>query len=156
VDYIEDGIEGKSYLKTTELIENAKFSVIAVGYWEPFPHYSIDNTTDINSGISEAINARRKYYIAMKKQIDLHQKDEEPFHRRIIQVPEEYMTKRIPFEVDPIFKDYLLFVAKTKDDGYRSCVLRKSKVFIKADFILIDDQYIVLPVLTTIKNVVQA
>jgi len=31
VDYIEDGSEGKSYEKSTELIENAKFSLITVG-----------------------------------------------------------------------------------------------------------------------------
>lgn len=155
VDYIEDGSEGKSYEKSSELIENAKFSLITVGYWEPFPHYAANENT-INVSESKVINARRKYYSSIKKQIEQHRNDDSPFHRRIIQVPEEFINQYIPFEVDPVFKDYLLFIANFKNGGSRSCILRKSKSYIKLDFTLIDDQYIILPVLTSIKNQLQS
>ena len=102
------------------------------------------------------INARRKYYSSIKRQIERRRNDDSPFHRRIIQVPEDFINKHVPFEVDPIFKEYLLFIVRYRHDGSRSCILRKSKSYIKLDFTLIDDQYIILPILTSIKNLLQS
>jgi hypothetical protein len=128
---------------------------MAVGTWEPFPQYQA-NKTNIKAGDSEVVNARRKFYEAVKKQIELHQNDGTPFYRRIVQVPEEYIRKRIPFETDPIFYNHLLFIAETQSSGKRSCILRKTETFMQIHFTIIDNQYIIIPILTTIKNELQA
>lgn len=154
-EYIEDGAEGKSYVRTTELIEKARTSLIFVGDWEPFPEYQANNIS-VMKGNSRALDARKKFYQALTNQIDTHRFDGAPFHRRIVQVPKEYMDKRLPFERDPVFFEYMAYAAKLQDSSPHSCMLKKSSAFFNVNFTVIDNRHVVIPILTHIKHVLQA
>jgi hypothetical protein len=154
-EYIEDGAEGKSYIRATELVEKARTSLIFVGDWEPFPEYQANNIS-VMKGNSRVLDARKDFYQALIKQIEAHRFDGTPFHRRIVQVPKEYIDKRLPFETDPVFFEYMLYTAKIQASVPHACVLKKADAFFNVNFTVIDNRYVVIPILTHIKHVLQA
>jgi hypothetical protein len=154
VEYIEDNQTGKSYRRSTELVEQAQFSLIFVAQWEPFPDYLV-NGVNVNRDSDSApiLEARRQFYEVLTQKVEAHQNDEKPFYIRIIQLPGEYMNKYIPFEIDQILYKHLLSISQLKS---RSCILRKTAKRINLTFTIIDDRFIIMPILTSIKNAHQA
>ena len=152
VEYIKDGETGKSYLKSAELVEKSIKSVISIGDWEPFPNYLVSNiNVNKNSGSSKILTARRRFYEALTKQVSLHQGNA-PYYQRVVQVPEEYKHKRLPFEVDQILFEHLLKVSALNN---HTSSLRKTSMILNLHFTIIDDRYIIIPILTGIKKVHQ-
>jgi|GEM_PF-2687043 hypothetical protein len=154
VEYVEDGETGKSYLRSADLVEQAQTNLIFVAQWEPFPNYLVEDV-DVNKkdGSSRISEARRRFYEALTMQAELHQKDETPFYSRIVQIPGEHMNKRIPFETDQILFEHLTSVTKMNS---HAILLRKTPTVINIHFTIIDDRYIIIPILTSIKKVHQA
>jgi hypothetical protein len=153
-EYIEDGPEGKSYIRATEMVEKARTSLIFVGDWEPFPEYQANNTS-VMKGNSQVLAARKHFYQTLIKQIEAHRFDGTPFHRRIVQIPKEYIDKRLPLETDPVFFDYVAYAAKIQASRPHSCMIRKSSIFINITFTIIDNRYVIIPVITRIKDLFQ-
>jgi hypothetical protein len=145
VEYVEDGDTGESYQRATALIRAAKNSLTFVDMWEPYEDYQL--------GAPERVEARKDFYSAIINQVEHHQHGREMFHRRIVQVPEQYAGRIVPFNLDPYFSDYLARIAEIRVNHYETCSLRITPVHvIKAHFIIIDRRYIVLPILTTDAN----
>ncbi len=140
VEYIEDGSDGASYRRSADLIENARHSIMFVAPWQPFKEYI--------SGPSNLRNARQAYYETIKSKVNRHKNDEIPFHRRIIQIPKEYEGKPLPFQIDSMFFEYLNYVAEVQEAHPRSCLLRRATARINTHFTLIDNRYIVMPILS--------
>jgi len=157
VEYVEDGLDGASYLRSIELVKKAEKSLTFISYWEPFLNY-LAGTTSVIKGKSKVINARRMFYDAVKKQIYRHRNSKERFHRRIIQVPEEFRSKYedVPFDMDTIFFDYLTHAASVHELNPRSCILKIAIARINTHFTIIDDRYIIMPFLTHSKDKRQA
>jgi len=153
--YVEDGNEGKSYIMATNMVEEASKSLTFVGYWEPFPEYQANNTS-VMKGESLILDARKKFYQTVMDKIDEHKFDKSPFHRRIVQVPKEYVDKRLPLEVDPAFFKYMNHAVRVQANTPKSCVVKKSSAFFNINFTIIDNRYVVIPILTHVKNLLQA
>jgi hypothetical protein len=147
-EFIEDQLGGRSYLRSTQLIEEAKTSIIAVDTWKSSPGY-------LNSSSQNVKEARSQQYEALKKQIKLHLGDSTPFHRRIVQIPQEYENKNLPFNIDPPFYNYLIAAAEAQDSNPRSCLIRRTSTIISTHFILIDERYIIMPLVSYIKDEAQ-
>lgn len=147
-EFIEDQSTGKSYLRSAQLIEEAKTSIIAIDTWQPFPEY-------LNSSSQGVKKARSQQYEALEKQIKLHLSDNTHFHRRIIQLSDEYENKPLSFSADPMFYNYLIVAAEAQSSNPRSCLLRRANTIINTHFILIDERYIILPVVSYYQNKAQ-
>ncbi|TDP92225.1 hypothetical protein [Labedaea rhizosphaerae] len=142
VEYVEDGKTGQSYVRATQLIRSAKHSITFVDMWEPFENYQ--------TGTPERVAARHEFYEAIVKQVEDHRGDREMFHRRIVQVPQEFETKPVPFALDPYFHQYLTTIAGLTREAYKACNLRLTLVHVlKTHFIMVDRRHIVIPLLTT-------
>ncbi|HUC25092.1 MAG TPA: hypothetical protein VMA73_20475 [Streptosporangiaceae bacterium] len=145
VEYVEDGDTGESYARVTALIKAAKDSLTFVDMWQPYEDYQL--------GSPERVEARKEFYQAIINQVEHHQHGHEMFHRRIVQVPEQYAGQIVPFNLDPYFSAYLDRVAQIQVNHYETCSLRVTPVHVmEAHFIIIDRRYIVLPILTTDAN----
>ncbi len=145
VEYVEDGESGESYARATALIRAAKDSLTFVDMWEPYEDYQL--------GSPERVEARKEFYQAIIAQVEHHQHSHEMFHRRIVQVPEQFAGQIVPFNLDPYFSEYLDRIAQIQVNHYESCSLRITPVHVmKAHFIIVDRRYIVLPILTTDAN----
>jgi hypothetical protein len=140
VEYIEDGIEENSYRRVAELIEQANANLTFVDVWASYGGYQTDKPV--------VRSTREDYYQVVIRQVDRHKEDQRHFHRRIIQFPGEYENKILPLENDPLFLNYLRHVAKMQEDHPRSCSIKRATTYINTHFIMIDEKYIVLPILT--------
>jgi hypothetical protein len=145
VKYIEDGLNGQSYWHSAELIKKAKSNLTFVGPWEPSTEYQ---SQDAYSSIR---NARKEYYKEVMRQID-HYKNNELFHKRIIQVAKEHESQPLPFKIDPVFYEYLAFASNMQENHPRSCRLRRVTSLIHIHFTIVDNKYVILPIFTYIKN----
>jgi hypothetical protein len=153
--FIEDGAKGESYLLSTELIEKAQTSILYVSSWEPFDIYQA-NDTDIMIGDSDIVKARREFYHTLIRQVERHKDDITPFHRRIVQTPKEYEGKTLPYYLDQIFYYYLENMARIQAQSPSSCTIKRVTSRINLHFIVIDNKYIIIPILTHEKKVLQA
>lgn len=146
VEYIEDDLSGRSYQRTGELVKKTRRHITIVSPWEPYSEYQpgIKSLADVK-------NARQEYYEILVKQIDLH-KHHELFHRRIIQVPEELLRSQLTFKVDFTFYNYLRHAAEVQRQHPRSCRLRKAELLMNIHFTILDDQYVIMPIFTSIKR----
>jgi hypothetical protein len=140
VTYIEDGRDGESYRRSTDLILGATESLTFVDMWEPFEGYQTEN---------EALTrVRASFYSAIIAQVQAHRQSQATFHRRIIQVPDKYLRTRVPFEADPMFRNYLLKVSDEQRRYPRVCRLKIAPVQIRFHFIIVDRRHIIIPVLS--------
>lgn len=141
VECIEDGSEGKSYLRASELINKAEHSLTIVSPWDSFLEQRRDTTTEV----------RANYYKAMERKITEHQHDKQIFHRRIVQVPKKYEDEKatLEFAKETPFLDYLKHCAVTQLNFPLSCSIRKSSTIIDIHFTIIDQRYIIMPIFTT-------
>ena len=108
-------------------------------YWIPYRDYQVKARS-----ISRF---RSDYYKAATTQIKNHKNDKNTFHRRIVQVPSELLNAHIPFEIDPPFLEYLHVAAEIQDKRFTSCKIKLASAHIKMPFIMIDQRYIILPIL---------
>lgn len=145
VDYVADVGVGASYSRAAAVIRNARESLTFVDLWEPFENYQRDPDDPASD---ETKPAREDFYAAVLEMTELHRQDSQTFHRRVVQVPSDVLGDRIPFYVDPPFRDYLRKVAATQNSHPLSCKLRISSPLIKMHFIIIDRRYIIMPVLS--------
>lgn len=147
VEFVEDGPDGISYKRATELIENARFSLTIVSPWEPFAEYQ-DELPD-----TDLKNARTGYYEAIKKQVIHHQRSDILFHRRIIQISKEFDDMPLlKFKTDPTFYEYLKFIAETQAAFPHSCQLRTTNRFVDTHFTIIDEKYVIIPIFSRLGN----
>ena len=145
VTFLEDGASGASYRRAAELIRDAQESVTFVDYWEPYQDYQSEAT-----GVPDQVaDARDEYYSAIELAVKARANSDLLFHRRVVQVPPDRINQAIPFEVDPPFQDYLRTVARMQQQSPRSCRLRIAPAQIRFHFIMIDQRYIILPILRT-------
>lgn len=144
-EYVDDGSTGASYVRAAELISQAKDTITIVDYWEPFDDYQSDDgaTSDATS------SARSDFYTAIEEAVQQHRKGNHLFHRRVVQIPPSRLNQPIPFAVDPPFEEYLGRIAEIQEEAPRCCRLRVSPAQIRFHFIMIDERFIVLPILRT-------
>jgi hypothetical protein len=140
VSYVEDGPEGESYRRVTELIKMARESLTFVDMWEPFEGYQTEQEA--------RQHVREQFYASIIAQIEAHRQAQVTFHRRIVQVPDDLLRTRVPFEADPMFREYLLRVCGEQRAHPRACRLKIAPVQVRMHFIIIDRQHIVMPVLS--------
>lgn len=141
IEYIDDNFDGKSYSRATELIEKASKNMTFVSPWEP--------GTEYEPGIysQEVGNEKRKYYEAIRKQIEKSIGKDTLFHRRIIQVPPEIFKADPPslsYKIDSSFVDYLHYAAEVQEDHPRVCQLRMVSEMISSHFTIVDDRFVIL------------
>lgn len=147
VEYIQDNLDGKSYKRSTQLIENARLSIIFVSPWDPTMEY----TPDIYS--EEVRVAKQKYYEAIKKSISKFIGKDLLFHRRLLQVPPESIDDlSLSFKIDSSFYDYLRYAAKIQRAYPRDCLLRIAAEKTSEHFTIIDDRYVILSTVINIKD----
>ena len=142
VEYIEDTDQHNSYEKSTEIIEGAKDSILVVSPWNPFKDYQ---QKILNTKLKDS---RADYYRALKSAILAHQDDQQVFHNRIIQVRKEHLNTRLEFEIDPIYLDYVKQAANIQQQHPRSCRIRKTSTSIEIHFTIVDQRYIIMPILS--------
>jgi hypothetical protein len=111
VECIEDGEDGKSYIRAIDLINNAKSNITIISPLDPFQELRINMATEVISN----------YYQAMERKITEHQHDKQTFHRRIIQVPKEYENAPYEFARETPFMNYLKHTTLTQLNFPRSC-----------------------------------
>jgi len=149
IEYIDDNFDGKSYSRATELVEKASKNITFVSPWEP--------ATEYESGIyaEEVGNEKRRYYEAIRKQIEKSIGKDTLFHRRIIQVPPEIFKADPPslsYKIDSSFVDYLHYAAEVQEDHPRVCQLRMVSEMISSHFTIIDDRYAILSTYVYLKG----
>lgn len=105
IETVEDNFDGKSYQRSTELIEKAKLSITFVSPWEPNMEYVPGIYPD------EVRIAKQNYYMAIRKQIENFMEKDILFHRRILQISPEFIDKPLLFKTDSSFYDYLYFAS---------------------------------------------
>lgn len=149
IEYIEDNFDGKSYSRATELIEKASQNITFVSPWEP--------GTEYEPGIypEEIGNEKRRYYEAIRKQIEKSIGKDALFHRRIIQVPPEIFIANPPslsYKMDSSFVDYLRYAAIIQETHPRICRLRMVSEMMSSHFTIVDDRYVILSTYRYLKD----
>lgn len=144
-EYVEDGATGESYARAVELISQAQSTITIVDYWEPFEDYQADDggATDTTSA------ARGAFYAAIEEAVQRHKMGSHLFHRRVVQIPQQRLAQPIPFAVDPPFEEYLGRIATVQQEAPRCCRLRVAPAQIRFHFIMIDERFLILPILRT-------
>lgn len=141
VKFVEED-NGTTYELTREMIEQAETSLIFLDAWA--------QTNDYFSGEQLAKERRQAYYDAIIKQTQKHIKKGNQFHKRIIQVPTSTADlDHFTLVAGPIFQDYLKQCLQIRAASSRACVLRIALPVIHAQFIIIDQRYVVWPMLTS-------
>lgn len=141
IEYIEDNFDGKSYSRATELIEKASQNITFVSPWEPGTEYEPGIYPEKVGG------EKRRYYEAIRKQIEKSVGKDMLFHRRIIQVPPEIFKADPPsltYKVDSSFVDYLRYAATVQENHPHACRLRMVSERISSHFTIVDDRYVIL------------
>lgn len=141
IEYIEDNFDGKSYSRATELVEKASKNITFVSPWEP--------GTEYEPGIypEDVGNEKRRYYEAIRKQVEKSVGKDTLFHSRIIQVPPEIFKAESPslsYKTDSSFVDYLRYAATIQETHPRACRLRMVSETISSHFTIVDDRYVIL------------
>jgi len=142
VECIEDGKEELSYIRATELINNAKSSLTIVGPWEPFVEKRVNTTTE----------ARANYYKVMERKITEYQNSKTVFFRRILQVPKQYENSPLDFALETPFFNCLKHAIMVQTFFPRSCQIRKSPFILNIHFTIIDQRYVIMPIFTINAN----
>ena len=142
VTCIEDGKEEISYLRASELINNAKSSLTIVSPWHPFREMQVDTATE---GLAH-------YYQAIERKITEHQNDKSVFHRRIIQVPQEYENSPLEFRRETPFYNCIKHSVMVQTFYRRSCQIRKCPNLLNIHFTIIDQRFIIMPIFTLNQN----
>lgn len=143
IEFIKEPLEnsGITYERTRQLIENAQESLVFLDAWV--------QTTDYFFGTPLAQQKRQAYYNAILKQIEKHEHDGDTFHRRIIQVSKPFNElDTFVMMGGTVFIDYIKRCLKLHKNSPATCVVKIAPLFLQAHFVIIDQQYVVWPLLT--------
>jgi hypothetical protein len=137
--------DGMTYERTRQLVSNAKRSLVFVDFWTETGTYRSDQ--------EPTHDRRRTYYEEILNQIQTrtrHYMDgDTPFHRRIIQADLGESSARITLRGDDSFFEYLRQCLSYQAVSPRATVLKVCRPHIHLHFAIIDDRFVILPILTT-------
>jgi hypothetical protein len=140
-----DGLtQGLTYLRTKELIERARKSLVFVDFWVATGDYLKDKP--------QAKDNRDLYYETILARIRAQplRTDGEIFHRRIVQMPELAVDgSRFTLTADKRFASYLTSCLELQAEGQGRSLVKVAKPYVHAHFTIIDQRYVVLPILTS-------
>ncbi|SRR5258706_11549442 len=145
-EYIEDRPDGRAYKRLTELVRNAKHSLITIISLEPF---TLPEMAPSNKKLRQA---RHEYYEAIKRQVDRQQYKSKPFYRGIVQMPRDSKQRSFILKSDQELFEYLKYISQLQRSNPRSVVLLETVADLTIQFTIIDERYIFLPITTPIKN----
>ena len=147
-EYIDDG--ARTYRRTQELVENAKESLTFVDWWVASPD------GDRRSP------ARTDYYQAITDRIEKHLKASRDdtgargdfSHQRIVQVPEDVNLENVAsvLKKDTVYWEHLKKCVELQEDNEDITSVYIARPFTHTHFAIIDDKYLVQPILTTGKS----
>jgi len=146
IESVEDNFDGKSYQRSTELIEKAKLSITFVSPWEPNMEYVPGVYPD------EVRIAKQNYYMAIQKQIENFMEKDFLFHRRILQISPEFIDKPLMFRTDSSFYDYLYFASVVQLSHPRTCRIRMVPTMMGSHFTIIDERYVIVSTTSLLKS----
>lgn len=142
--------EGHSYERTKQFIQSAQKSLIFLDIWA-------QKGGDYVPKISEAHDSRKDYYDAILEK--LHeiegQRTKHPFLRKIIQFPHLGTGGTLSedaqacLELDELYRENLAECFKLNGHLNSVCELRIIRPKIHAQFLIIDEKYIVWPILSS-------
>lgn len=147
VEFIPDSPErdGMTYERTRQLISQAKKSLVFVDFWL--------ETGSYREGYSGGPEKRNGYYDEILGQIRSRANQDlsgPPFHRRIIQLPSAPDgSGSIVLETDGAFDRYLRDCLRIQALTPQASVLKIAPPQIHMHFCVIDERYVVLPVLSS-------
>lgn len=147
VEFIEESSddEGITYERTTTLIEEAYESLVFLDAWV--------QTTQYHLGSSRANARRQAYYNAIINQIEKHKQTRNHFHRRVIQMTGDWKdVNHFVLIAGSVFSDYIRRAYKLQKAFPGSSYIRIANLFIHASFVIIDQMYVVWPILTYTPN----
>ncbi len=139
VEFVEEDDDtnaGKTYEATTRLIQRAKTSLLFVDFWV--------KTSNYHERVPSAKGKRQEYYDAIIEQIRNHKNHsgERPFHVRMIQKPQD-------IEADPVYSAHLKACCQIQDQYQTVSVIKIASPHIHAHFAIIDERFVVWPILTS-------
>lgn len=147
VEFVEDTEKnpGLSYERTTELILNAQSSLVFVDCWIQTADYLLQATRS-------SYDRRQAYYAAIIEQIRKHQDQTgpTPFHRRIVQMSSPGDINQVVLVTGDTFKNYVRECCKIQGHATRASVIKISQPYIQAQFIIVDQRFVILPLLTSV------
>jgi hypothetical protein len=151
-DKTEDG-GGMSYERTAQLIRDAKRSVRCVDFWVQPPAKfgegvggNLGGDADGDSTNPESLR-RKKYYEAIEEKMRLFSRfgsSRDVFYKRIIQ-----LEAGADLGVDYRYHTHLLGCLDADKGGPNAAAVRVAKAQIQMNFTIIDDRYVVWPIMTT-------
>ena len=146
-EYIDDST--RTYRRTQELVESAKESLTFVDWWVASSEY----------GTSPA---RKDYYQAITDRIEKHLKASRDAtgargdfsHQRIVQVPEDMNLENVSSALskDTIYWEHLKKCVELQEDNEDITSVYIARPYTHTHFAIIDDKYLVQPILTTGKS----
>lgn len=136
--------DGMTYERTRQLISHAQRSLVFVDFYTESGAYRAPR------GVSHG--RRRSYYDEILRQIEARASqhiDGAPFHRRIIQADLSESQGRILLTGDDSFLTYLRKCIAYQESSARSTVVKICPPYVRMHFTIIDDRFVILPILTT-------
>ena len=132
--------DGASYEVSKKLILEAKQSIVFLDAWTQTRDYT--TTPDANK-------KRQAYYHAIIQQIEDHKFSDKTFHRRIIQTS-EFDSQKFSLTGGETFLNYLkkCFSLQNEFNTEHIAVIKYAPLIINAQIIIIDDSYLIWPILT--------
>ena len=136
--------DGLSYERIRQLIAKAQRSIVFVDFWAEGSIHRI--------GQDNVRIRRAAYYDEIIKQIESRQRnhgDGPPFHRRIVQVSRLLSpASRLSLPGDDYFLSYISQCLDLQDQAPRTTVIKICRAQVYLHFAIIDDRYVVMPILT--------
>ena len=136
--------DGMTYERTRQIIAHAERSLVFVDF------YTESGAYRTNRGVSHS--RRRAFYEEILRQIDTRtgrHMDGAAFHRRIIQAELTESEDRIVLTGDDSYLLYLRKCVLYQEASARSTVVKICPPHVRMHFAIIDDRYVILPILTT-------
>ncbi len=146
-EFVEDGPGengGKTYEATRYLIEKAQRSLFFVDFWVQSHDYHLKD--------SNTKRRRQEYYDAIITQIEKHASNpgETPFHRRIVQMSDaDHKPGADNISADPVYAECLRRSLTIQQSNPKASVLKVAPPYFHTHFAIIDERYVVWPVLTS-------
>jgi hypothetical protein len=148
VEFMPDRLgrdDGMTYERTRQLISRAQRSLVFVDFYTESGSY--------RSARDAQRSRRRSYYSEILRQIDVRSHDHRdgtPFHRRMIQVDLAESGGQLSYGGDDSFTSYLQRCLVYQEDSAKATVTKVCPPLVYMHFAIIDDRYVILPILTAV------
>jgi hypothetical protein len=146
-EYIDDS--ARTYRRTQELVETSKESLTFVDWWVASCEY---NKTQERKDYYQAITARIEKHLEASR--DGRGASGDFSHRRIVQVPEGVDLENVSsvLSKDGVYWEHLEKCVELQEDNEGITSVSIARLFTHTHFAIIDDLYLVEPILTTGKR----